>query len=187
DRIDVSNNPSVVNGLDRSSGDRWDNEVLPISIPAGVGTTSVQLVSEPLNANPDSMLWIYAALRVQQLDTAKPKCPLTANRVGPPAQIEVTFQDTGTGLASIIVTKSENADTVVPPFTVGTNDPVVVTSTKIDQSQPARVEIPVGDVAGVVAVCDPILSLYVRETGKPEEQTFTDVPAAEHVITLWNG
>jgi hypothetical protein len=56
-------------------------------------------------------------------------------------------------LAEILVTRSENADTVVPPFTVGTTDPVVVTSTKIDQTQPATVEIRVTDVAGNARVC----------------------------------
>jgi hypothetical protein len=186
DRIDISNNPSIVNGLDIDEGEAWDNDVLPISIPAGVGTTTVQLVSAP-NTNPDSMLWIYAALRVRQLDTAKPTCPLTLNDPGPPARIEVTFRDTGTGLAELLVTKSENADTVVPPFTVGTTDPVVVSATKIDQTQRARVEIRATDLAGNVAFCDPILTLISRADGLPEDQTFTDVPHLEHVVTVTNG
>jgi hypothetical protein len=53
-----------------------------------------------------------------------------------------------------VVTQSENADTVVPPFTFGTTDPVVVRSTKIDQSQPARVTLVVTAVAGNVTTCD---------------------------------
>src|SRR6185436_19469381 len=100
-------------------------------IPSGVGITSVQLLSTP-NNNPDSMLWVYAALRVRQLDTARVKCPITLNQPGPPARVEVTFSDGGTGISELVVTKSENADSVVPPFTVGTNDPVVMGSTKID-------------------------------------------------------
>lgn len=186
DRIDLSDNPSVVNGLDGDDGQMWDDEVLPITIPAGVGTTSVQLFSEP-NTNPDSMLWIYAALRVRQLDVAKPTCPITLNDPGPPARVEVTFRDTGTGLAELLVTKSENADTVVPPFTVGTTDPVVTTSTKIDQTKRARIEIRATDLAGNVAFCDPILTLISRDDGLPEDQTFTDVPHLEHVVTITNG
>jgi hypothetical protein len=73
---------------------------------------------------------------------------------GPPTQDELTIQDTDSGLASIVVTQSDNADTPVPPFTVGTTDPVVVTSTKIDQSRPAHVTLVVTDVAGNVTTCD---------------------------------
>ena len=50
----------------------------------------------------------------------------------------VTVQDTGSGLASIEVTQSENADTIVPPVTEGTTDPVVVTVTTIDQSEAVK-------------------------------------------------
>jgi hypothetical protein len=53
----------------------------------------------------------------------------------------------------LLVTRSENADTVVPPYTVGTTDPVVVSSTKIDQSQPARVEVRAADLCGSVRTC----------------------------------
>jgi hypothetical protein len=187
DRIDISNNPSVVNALKGSSGGHWDNNVLPVNLPAGVGTTTVQLVSAPLDANPDSLLWIYAALRVRQLDTTKPRCPVTANRTGPPAQLEVTFQDAGSGLAELLVTKSENADTVVPPFTAGTTDPVVVTATKIDQAQRSRVEIRATDLAGNVAFCDPILAFLSRDSTGAEQQTFRDVPREEYVATIFNG
>jgi hypothetical protein len=64
DRIDVSNNASVVNGLDSSDGAAWDTDVLVIDIPAGVGSTTVQLFSAPPNQNPDSMLWSLGVLRL---------------------------------------------------------------------------------------------------------------------------
>jgi hypothetical protein len=64
DRVDISNNPSVMNGFDGSSGSQWDSDLLPISIPAGAGSTTVQLFSEPAGQNPDSLLWVMAALRV---------------------------------------------------------------------------------------------------------------------------
>jgi hypothetical protein len=191
DRIDVSNNPSVLNSLDSSEGSMFDNQHVPISIPAGVGGTTVQLVSadnaESTDHNPDSMLWALAALRVQQLDTGKPICVLAATRTGPPAQIDIKVQDTGTGLASVVVTKSNNADTPVPPFTVGTTDPLIITATKIDQTKSAQVELQASDLAGNTVTCDPILALLVREPGKQEVQTFTDVPGAEHVLTVFNG
>ncbi len=193
DNIKVSNNATIFNGNDGSSGLDWDQDKNTINIPAGVGTTTVQVFSEPNNQNPDSLLWQVAALRVRQLDASKPTCPITLNDPGPPARIEVTFRDTGTGIAEILVTKSENADTVVPPFTVGTTDPVVMTSTKIDQAKRSRVEARVTDLAGNVALCDPIHVLAVRDQDRnksPEAaaaMSMNDVPRAEDKITITNG
>jgi hypothetical protein len=186
DNITISNNPTVFNALNGSEGLDWDSEHQTVNIPAGVGTTTVQVNSGPNNQNPDSLLWEVAALRVQQLDAGKPKCTLQFLN-GPPAQVVATIQDTATGLASIVVTKSENADTPVPPFTVGTKDPVVVTATKIDQSQRARVEMVATDLAGNQMVCDPIQALISRDDNRPEAQTFRDVPRVEDKITVMNG
>jgi hypothetical protein len=187
DRIDISNNPSLFNLLDGSSGVQFDLEAMTIDIPANVGSTTVQMFSLPLNQNPDSLLWEVAILRLQQIDTSQPTCPITSVTPGPPAQVQVTFQDTGTGIAELLVTKSENADTVIPPFDVGSTAPVVMTSTKIDQSKRARVEVRATDMAGNVALCDPILTEVVRDDTTASVQTFDDVPEAEHVLTLWNG
>jgi hypothetical protein len=64
DRIDISNNPSVINGLDSSDGAAWDTDVLVINIPAGAASTTVQLFSAPPNQNPDSLLWSLGLLRL---------------------------------------------------------------------------------------------------------------------------
>ncbi|HEX7183242.1 MAG TPA: hypothetical protein VF756_15485 [Thermoanaerobaculia bacterium] len=64
DRIDISNNPSVVNGLDGSDGMSWDTDAIVVNIPVGVAATTVQLFSEPRTQNPDSLLWILGALRM---------------------------------------------------------------------------------------------------------------------------
>lgn len=187
DHVTISNNPTSFNALDGSDGPQWDTDVLPINIPAGVGTTTVQAVSAPNSQNPDSLLWQVLALRVRQLDATKPRCPITLNDPGPPARVEVTIQDTGTGIAEILVTRSENADTVVPPFTVGTTDPIVITATKIDQSVKARVETRVTDLAGNVAICDPYLLLLVRDKNQEAFEILTDVPRAEDKVTITNG
>lgn len=187
DNVKISNNATIFNGLDGSDGAQWDTDKLTIDIPAGVGTTTVQAFSEPNNQNPDSLLWEVAALRVRQLDAAPAQCPITLNEPGPPARVEVTIKDVGTGLSEIVVTKSENADTVVPPFTFGTNDPVVLNTTKIDQTQRARVEARVTDLAGNVRVCDPILVLAVRESGQSLTDSMADVPRAEDRVTITNG
>lgn len=62
DRIDVTSNPSVFNALNASSGAAWDAERIPVNIPIGAGATTVQIFSEPVAKNPDSLLWIAAAL-----------------------------------------------------------------------------------------------------------------------------
>ncbi len=64
DRIDISNNPSLVNTLDSSDGASWDSDAIVVNIPAGVSSTTVQLFSAPPNMNPDSMLWSLGLLRL---------------------------------------------------------------------------------------------------------------------------
>ncbi|HET9229420.1 MAG TPA: hypothetical protein VFR31_22260, partial [Thermoanaerobaculia bacterium] len=90
--------------------------------------------------------------------------------------------------AEIVVTKSENSDTVVPPFTVGTNDPVILTSTKIDPAQRARVEARVTDLAGNTRLCDPIMLLLIRDKSESASlDAGNDVPRAEDKVTITNG
>ncbi len=64
DRIDISNNPSLVNTLDSSDGASWDSDALIVNVPAGVSSTTVQLFSAPPNQNPDSLLWTLGLLRL---------------------------------------------------------------------------------------------------------------------------
>jgi hypothetical protein len=87
-----------------------------------------------------------------------PRCTLTAIVPGPPKQIQVTVQDTGSGLASIVPT-TVNATATVPAFTVGTTLAQLVTAVKIDQSKGASLSLTVTDVAGNVTTCDPVFGL----------------------------
>jgi hypothetical protein len=64
DRIDISNNRSVVDRLDGLQGQRWDVLRLAAQVPGGAGTTTVQILSEPVGENPDSISWVLAALRL---------------------------------------------------------------------------------------------------------------------------
>jgi hypothetical protein len=86
---------------------------------------------------------------------ARDRCPRGKVRTiaGPPKRIEVTFQ-AEKGLTSLVVTRSENADTVVPPFIPGTTDTVVMSSTKIDQTQRARVQVQSTNGPGVTRTCN---------------------------------
>lgn len=174
-----------------STGDLWDIHTFNISgVFTTAGTKTLQMdgqlpVSDCLGL---ALLLIdLAPGSAPPADDDPPLCPITANRTGPPAQVEVTFQDTGSGLANLVLVRNDNASVPIPPFTVGTNDPVVVTATKINQSLRARVEIHAFDVAGNMAICDPILTLESRLQGKPVTQTITDVPRIEDAVTITNG
>jgi len=186
DNTTISNNPTLFNILNSLQGPEYNTIAAPITIPSGVGTTTVQMNSAPAGQNPDSLLWEMAALRVQQLDVAGATCPARVI-AGPPTQLVVTVADSDTGLQSIVVTQSDNADTVVPPFTVGTTDPVTVTATKINQSQAAHVTIQVTDLAGNTLTCDPIITLVQRSVNADPQKTKTLVPAAENKLLIMNG
>jgi hypothetical protein len=186
DNTTISNNPTLFNILNSAQGAEYNTILTPITIPSGVGTTTVQMNSAPAGQNPDSLLWELAALRVQQLDVAGATCPARVI-AGPPTQLQVTVSDPQTGLQSIVVTQSDNADTPVPPFTVGTTDPVTITATKINQSQPAHVTIQVTDLAGNVVTCDPIITLVQRSTKNDPQSSRTRVSQAENKIQIMNG
>ncbi len=86
-------------------------------------------------------------------DTTPPTCTVTAVRAGPPKQLDVTAQDTGSGLASITVVSISNGTASVPPVTSGTKSPVVATFTKTDQAKPTVVNVDATDLAGNTTHC----------------------------------
>jgi hypothetical protein len=120
-------------------------------------------------------------------DVTPPSCRLTATIAGPPKQIKITVQDTGSGLGSVVVTSSKNSANTVPPFTPGTTSPVVVTSTKIDQSQGSNVALRVTDVAGNVTLCDPALISLSHHWAKAQKVRIGHLAQAEGKIEIVNG
>ncbi|MDQ1421008.1 MAG: hypothetical protein QOJ52_2970 [Acidimicrobiaceae bacterium] len=97
----------------------------------------------------------YFLCQQGQPTPTSPACNLTALLSGPPVQLQVTVQDTNSGLASVVVTSVVNAAVNVPTFTAGTANAVVVTATKIDPSQPSSLAMRVTNTAGGVTDCDP--------------------------------
>jgi hypothetical protein len=155
--------------------------------PCGVPNTTTGLIYHSLNSTQLGR-YIFSVRNgvVAPPDTTPPTCALTAVIAGPPKQIQITVQDTDSGLGTVIATTANNATVVVPPFTVGTTSPVVVTATKIDQTMSAQVGLTVTDVAGNVTVCDPVLTALVRDAGRPEIQSFTGLARAESKVTIMN-
>ncbi|MFZ0390232.1 MAG: T9SS type A sorting domain-containing protein [Calditrichia bacterium] len=132
---------------------------------AQAGNYSVQFVVS--DGEKQSTCVVEIAVNGGGGDNTAPTCELTAMNPGPPLSIEVTVQDGQSGLASINVVKAKNAVVSSPVFSVGTTGPVVVTATKIDNSQGASVVLETIDVAGNSTTCDPVYTTISAIT--PEE------------------
>lgn len=91
---------------------------------------------------------------ITQLDITPPSITVSPMMIDGSGHkyVEITVRDTFSGLAKIEVLKSINANTVVPAFTVGTNAPVKIISTKLNQSMLSFVTIRATDKAGNVYV-----------------------------------
>jgi hypothetical protein len=88
-------------------------------------------------------------------DTAAPTCKILSIVTTPTSQKEnVTVQDTGSGLASIFGIMVTNGTVSVPPFTVGTTSPVVVTASKTNLSKTTKWSFHASDVAGNTMFCN---------------------------------
>lgn len=122
-------------------------------------------------------------------DTRAPSCKITKRGRDAKGRryIEITVQDQESGLDTIDILLQDNADIAHPGYTVGTTNPIIVRATKVYAGNPARVELKVTDWVGNARTCDPILTEITRSTGKPVTETFTRIPHAESVVTIYNG
>lgn len=161
---------STINHKPPATGDFYQPPMQPI-----------QLYTEDNQPSPYS---IGPARHVPNPENVPPICAVSVvYGVG----ANVTIQDTGTGLATIQVTQQQNATVDVPSFPIGDQDPVHVTASKQSPGMPSEVELTITDVSGNVTVCDPVLTLQVRDSGKPVDETLNGLSAAEHLVTIANG
>jgi hypothetical protein len=79
-------------------------------------------------------------------------CALTAVILGPPKAIVVTVQDPANGILAVTTTTT-NATAVVSPFGPGTTGAIVVTATKLDQSQGSTLALLISDGSGQSVLC----------------------------------
>lgn len=113
---------------------------------------------------------------------------ISAVRNGPPAQMDVTIQDSADGIKQIICRKLVNATMDMPEFPVGTKDPVTCTFTKIDPKLPAQVELASVSTTGCTTNGDPVLSvLRVAPDRDRVRETYAQIPAREHYLSVQNG
>jgi hypothetical protein len=121
-------------------------------------------------------------------DTTCPRCDLAGPFTNPQGQayINMTVQDTESGLGFVIPTQQQNISVAGPAVTYGSTSPLTLTGTKVNQSQSASVQLTVVDACGNTVVCDPVVT-DLSGTGKPVEQVLTDLPAAERFVAILNG
>jgi len=90
----------------------------------------------------------------QPSDTTPPVCTLSSILPGPPRELRIVIQDPDSGLASIAVTRSVNADMALPPYAFGIKGPLPITATRIDPSKSMDIALTAQDVAGNSGSCE---------------------------------
>jgi hypothetical protein len=119
-------------------------------------------------------------------DSTEPFCAITAAIIGGAKHIQLTIQDTGSGVKSIVASVATNLTVNIPAFSVGTTFPIVVTATKLNQSQSSVVDLRVTDVGGNTIDCDAVYHTVIRDVGKPNPVSFL-VPFEQHFVQITNG
>lgn len=179
----ISGPNSGVNGT--SATDASGKASFTYTGSGGPGTDQIQASfqnnqGQTITSNTVTKTWVQ-----QNTDTTPPVCRIERIDTGPPVVLTVFTQDGGSGLASIQVTESTNANTVVPAFSAGTTSPVMVTATKIDQTQRSRVMLKVTDVAGNVTDCDPVIvNLKLDNQWGRASASVRGIPQAEGYVQV---
>ncbi len=103
--------------------------------------------------------------------------------------LQYTAQDTGSGLASIVVTSAIGASANIPQFPIGTTNPVNFTTTHTNDGT-SFITLQISDVAGNIQIIDPWYIDASRQTGPPAQQQdaiHKSVLSAERTLTVMNG
>jgi hypothetical protein len=120
---------------------------------------------------------------VLQADTEAPLCQFSTVRAGPPYEIDLTVQDSGSGLAAINLLAEENAQVTIPAFTVGTSEPVTV-SAKIERPEGVLVAVEAVDVAGNVKSACKLEGVVVN--GSLDNSYTTDFNKKKRIFSLYS-
>lgn len=129
--------------------------------------------------------YLNAARHVPNCESVKPYCSNPPVKVN--GGIQVTVQDSESGLSSVEVTELVNAR-IQPAisFPLGSRSPVTVTALKNDPNASSRLGLRVTDVCGNVTLCDPVFTIRTRENGKPETETVEGLAQSEGTVALFN-
>jgi len=139
----------------------------------GVGETSGTPVDFSLQLGGEGLVYEDFAWEEPQLNTTgncnvnqnfvpptpdenNPDCEIISVVPGPPVTLSVMLQDSESGLSHVNVLKAKNADVMIPAFTPGTTDPIIVVAEKINGNKGSTVVLEVFDMQGNSTICDPV-------------------------------
>jgi hypothetical protein len=114
-----------------------------------------------------------------------PACEIVALVPGPPAQVQVALH-ADRGLDRLLITQSTNVTVGLPSFTRGSIDTLLVTATKVDESEKAILALRATDVTGRSTTCGSVIATVGRGAGVQPVQIMRDMPAAESHVTIIN-
>ncbi|MFN2472197.1 MAG: hypothetical protein ABR583_14660 [Gaiellaceae bacterium] len=166
------------------TGDINNGQIWRVNISTGAIVTTFASQAQTQLAG----LAVFGEITIAK-DTTPPSCQLTASGTDTNGKkfIEVTVQDTGSGLKSITVTKQTNATVTGNSFTPGTKNPVVIRATRNNNSLSAQLALRAEDQNGNVTNCDPVITTVRRSVSKRGVQTYRGLPAVEHKVMITNG
>lgn len=94
------------------------------------------------------------------------------------------------GLKSLVVTKNLNNNftvTVSPAnWAVGTTQPVAITGRRVNPAVASQLIAVATDMYGNTVTCDPVVTTLVRDRGREEAETYTDLPYEESMVSIEN-
>ncbi|HEX4273933.1 MAG TPA: hypothetical protein VHZ74_01195 [Bryobacteraceae bacterium] len=127
--------------------------VSPLQTPSHTGTiTDTVVIDDSAPGAPHTV-----AVSMQAVSNSYPPVPPTC-RVsglfsGSPRYVNLTTQDTNSGLYMITVLDSANANITIPSFLSGVKDPETVTVAEVDSSQDTKADFRVTGVSGYSTTC----------------------------------
>jgi hypothetical protein len=158
-----------------------------------MGGATVTLVNFTYTVTlPNNAVSAVEGLLFGNIDENQPPiCPPPTTGTNPDGHqfIELTVQDSDTGLASIDIVYAGNATVDISPSSFyGSTAPVTVRATQVDPDIGGfGLTFDAVDLRGSTTTCDPVAALIVRESGVSATQTFSGLMQAESNVTLHNG
>lgn len=176
----LENNSKVTNSNVTRS--RLQNSTIQNSILINVTASHSNIVNSTLK----NLIVIKSTIiNSSFVDLMPPVCRLNLSK-WPPVAVFI-FNDSGSGIKniSVAVLKGANLTPALPlVFNPPAFEPVFITATRTNTS--VEVTLKAVDGSGNSLTCDPIVSSLVRGTGAPETFTYTNIPEAEHIVTITN-
>jgi len=133
---------------------RIDIRFLPFDL--GERTAELNLLTNDPDELTISVPLLGAALDTTLIDTLAPVCS-TYTTIVEEEQVHIAVVDTGSGMKTIDVLISENMDVVLPVFTTGEQDTLLVIATRIVNQDLGRLQVAFTDRKNNVSYCEVIL------------------------------